>query len=101
MRTAGSAAGGTGPAPGPATLGRTPKKASQVGPGRPVGHGGPARAGAARERLADAALEDPGADRVRGELAPEARVGAVREQRRALDLRPGAGQVERVELFAG
>ena len=40
-----------------------------------------------RERLADAALEDPGADRVRRELAPERHVRAVREQRRVLDLR--------------
>ena len=54
--------------------------------GEVVGDGGAAGAGPGRERLADAALEDAGADHGRVlELAVPGHVGAVGEQRVALD----------------
>src|SRR4051794_32484681 len=63
-----------------------------------VGDRGAGGTGAARERLADAALEDPGADGVRRGLAPEADVGAVGEDGGVLDLGPKRSDVERVRV---
>ena len=62
---------------------------------------GAARAGARGLRLPHAALEDPRADRVRADRAPERDVRAVRELRVVLDRRADRRQVERVRARRG
>src|ERR1700722_3223515 len=74
-------------------------------PARPAAEmmrdGRAARPGARRQRLADAALEDAGPDHARLELAVPRDVGAVGEERVALDRGPDRIEVERIDVLAG
>src|SRR5947209_1069713 len=63
-----------------------------------VRHRRPAGAGARGQGLSYPAFEDPDPDLARGELAEPRHVGAVGKQLVALDLRPDARQLQRLEL---